>query len=129
MKRHLYPDNPTVITSYSIHYTKLYDEIPWIAARYRMDADRIDRKKQSRLRPNRNRREGEFRLDVETDGKGAVFRKDRRVPRITSYNVCYTKLLRVDHRPGVVRVSPHFYNNEDDIDGFVESLTEVVRAP
>jgi selenocysteine lyase/cysteine desulfurase len=28
----------------------------------------------------------------------------------------------VDHRPGHVRVSPHFYNTEDEIDRFLESL-------
>ena len=31
----------------------------------------------------------------------------------------------VDHRPGVVRVSPHFYNTEDDVDGFVEAFGQV----
>lgn len=33
----------------------------------------------------------------------------------------------VDHRPGVVRVSPHFYNTEDEVDGFVAALCEVGR--
>ncbi len=28
----------------------------------------------------------------------------------------------VDHRPGHVRVSPHFYNTEEDVDRFVEAL-------
>lgn len=28
----------------------------------------------------------------------------------------------VDHRPGHVRVSPHFYNTEDELDRFLESL-------
>ena len=50
----------SVITSYSIHYTKLYDVIPTL----KVDAD------------SRNIEE----IEVE--------------PRITSYNVCYTKLLR-----------------------------------
>ncbi|NNF27176.1 MAG: aminotransferase class V-fold PLP-dependent enzyme, partial [Gemmatimonadetes bacterium] len=31
----------------------------------------------------------------------------------------------VDHRPGVVRVSPHFYNTEGEIDAFVEAFGEV----
>ncbi len=29
----------------------------------------------------------------------------------------------VDHRPGHVRVSPHFYNTEEEVDRFVEALT------
>jgi len=30
----------------------------------------------------------------------------------------------VDHRPGHVRVSPHFYNTEDEVDEFVEAIQE-----
>ena len=30
----------------------------------------------------------------------------------------------VDHRPGVVRASPHFYNTIDEMDAFVEALAE-----
>ncbi|NJD20668.1 MAG: hypothetical protein FIA95_15465 [Gemmatimonadetes bacterium] len=30
----------------------------------------------------------------------------------------------VDHRPGHVRVSPHFYNTEDELDRCVEALSE-----
>ena len=32
------------------------------------------------------------------------------------------KGIIVDHRPGHVRVSPHFYNLEEDIEGFLEAL-------
>jgi selenocysteine lyase/cysteine desulfurase len=28
----------------------------------------------------------------------------------------------VDHRPGYVRVSPHFYNTDEELDRFVELL-------
>jgi kynureninase len=28
----------------------------------------------------------------------------------------------VDHRPGFVRVSPHFYNTEDEVDRFLELM-------
>ena len=52
-----------VITSYSIHYTKLYDAVNY-----------IDR---------------EIRKDVANH-----VRETTRYSRITSYNVCYTKLLR-----------------------------------
>jgi selenocysteine lyase/cysteine desulfurase len=31
----------------------------------------------------------------------------------------------VDYRPGLVRVSPHFYNTMDDIDRFMDALDEV----
>ena len=33
----------------------------------------------------------------------------------------------VDHRPGHVRVSPHFYNTIDEIDECIETLTEFTR--
>ena len=55
-----------VITSYSIHYTKLYD---------------------SMLRETRQT----ARLQIRIDG---MVRLEELVCRITSYNVCYTKLLR-----------------------------------
>jgi kynureninase len=31
----------------------------------------------------------------------------------------------VDYRPGLVRVSPHFYNTVDDVDRFMDALAEV----
>ena len=31
----------------------------------------------------------------------------------------------VDNRPGVVRASPHFYNTLDEVDEFVEALTDL----
>ena len=35
----------------------------------------------------------------------------------------------VDFRPGAVRVSPYFYNTPDDINAFVEALTEITGEP
>jgi selenocysteine lyase/cysteine desulfurase len=35
----------------------------------------------------------------------------------------------VDHRPGYVRVSPHFYNTEEEVDRCVEVLAAGPRAP
>ncbi|MDH3222819.1 MAG: aminotransferase class V-fold PLP-dependent enzyme [Gemmatimonadota bacterium] len=34
----------------------------------------------------------------------------------------------VDYRPGVVRVSPHFYNSEDEVDAFVGELVQAAGA-
>lgn len=33
----------------------------------------------------------------------------------------------VDYRPGLVRVSPHFYNTEDDVDRFMDALAAIQR--
>lgn len=34
----------------------------------------------------------------------------------------------VDYRPGLVRVSPHFFNTEDDVDRFMDELAEMQRG-
>jgi selenocysteine lyase/cysteine desulfurase len=38
------------------------------------------------------------------------------------------KGIIVDHRPGHVRVSPHFYNTEEELDRCVGALAEYGRA-
>ena len=65
-----------VITSYSIHYTKLYD----------------GRVKSYETLVDRARREAILRMKEAARDQGAGMV----INRITSYNVCYTKLLRVD---------------------------------
>ena len=60
-----------VITSYSIHYTKLYDALMEIKAKF----EKII----------------EDRIAAEEDER----KKNAEKVRITSYNVCYTKLLRL----------------------------------
>ena len=67
--------NHYVITSYSIHYTKLYEKLVTV----------INRSKPVLL----------FTFPVATIILGALPpRPAITFPRITSYNVCYTKLLR-----------------------------------
>ncbi len=34
----------------------------------------------------------------------------------------------IDYRPGLVRVSPHFYNTLDDVDRFMDALAEIQKA-
>jgi selenocysteine lyase/cysteine desulfurase len=34
----------------------------------------------------------------------------------------------VDYRPGLVRVSPHFYNTMDDVDMFMDALDEIQKG-
>ena len=67
-----------VITSYSIHYTKLYEN-PLLTAM-------LDKKKSYNLVELSN---------YLSDYIDFHFRHEEEMFRITSYNVCYTKLLRI----------------------------------
>ena len=69
-----------VITSYSIHYTKLYDN----HERTRADLSSVIRDVVRLLRPEAQHRRVRLQAEVEES-----------CCRITSYNVCYTKLLRL----------------------------------
>lgn len=33
----------------------------------------------------------------------------------------------IDHRPGLIRISPHFYNTTEDVDGLMDALADVQR--
>ena len=71
-----------VITSYSIHYTKLYEAIRQLSALATARA---------------NCGALAFQVSARTRSAGSSAIRWRRAPgidRITSYNVCYTKLLR-----------------------------------
>ena len=68
-----------VITSYSIHYTKLYDTRNTMAVNRGMQDREVERTPKSRLSSDR-------RLQLACVKSESL--------RITSYNVCYTKLLR-----------------------------------
>jgi selenocysteine lyase/cysteine desulfurase len=39
-----------------------------------------------------------------------------------------TRGFTVDYRPGLVRVSPHFFNTVGDIDRFMDALAEIQRS-
>ena len=83
-----------VITSYSIHYTKLYE---MASGNGRIEAVEIDiaAKAAGRLKDILVR-EGDF---VTTGQTLAVMDTENLAARITSYNVCYTKLLRPQSGP------------------------------
>ena len=90
----------TVITSYSIHYTKLYDDLPAdlpiiLADQqqgpvvFALDADL----------PGLGHAQAEFLQGIAVEVEHVCVRVAKVAPgaegdRITSYNVCYTKLLR-----------------------------------
>ena len=73
--------NDCVITSYSIHYTKLYEK---------QLRKLIMKIKTNSLEPGEPK-------DIEGSTLYDMY-KAFATPRITSYNVCYTKLLRLDVR-------------------------------
>ena len=77
----------SVITSYSIHYTKLYDTSAYQHSRA---AGSVNGKSEGVIT---DQYQAGFDAGWELDIFGGV----RRAIRITSYNVCYTKLLRWAH--------------------------------
>ena len=82
-------DNSPVITSYSIHYTKLYEEYARFAKMTKRPMPRIEvfEDDQSKLlKP-------EYAVMSVSWDEAAAYCKWAG-NRITSYNVCYTKLLR-----------------------------------
>ena len=96
-------DFPCVITSYSIHYTKLYDPVPNLAQEHRgiLDITGLFENAGGGLTEilKFSHRKGFFgTLEEELPEQVVVL--ENRLPleiflgRITSYNVCYTKLLR-----------------------------------
>ena len=86
-----------VITSYSIHYTKLYDYQPAV---FVDDIDHVDRfavpAEAANLAKSLLHRPFRLQCDIvrSDEAADAVFRVTEQTFRITSYNVCYTKLLR-----------------------------------
>ena len=84
------PKGQPVITSYSIHYTKLYE--PEAAPRQAAVPDHEARLVEARNQEDAESPQGMF---WEEDVEETLVRYGRLMGyRITSYNVCYTKLLR-----------------------------------
>ena len=73
-----------VITSYSIHYTKLYEALDFVCSVYAQAGDTILVEEPSYFLA--------FRIFEDRGLKIVSVPTDQ--DRITSYNVCYTKLLR-----------------------------------
>ena len=97
-----------VITSYSIHYTKLYDNISTqtTGARYQQSWDTLYRNLMVKFAvtsgylndvlPGISYDSSTDLISIGADvtAKSELLKYVALLPRITSYNVCYTKLLR-----------------------------------
>ena len=89
----------SVITSYSIHYTKLYETDDELNAKLAALAAR-NNKEQIRDNLLQVPFTQQYNLSVTggtdniTSKLSVMFENDKNYFRITSYNVCYTKLLR-----------------------------------
>jgi kynureninase len=58
------------------------------------------------------------------DDRGGIVMLEVRQPQETVAEL-QKRGFTVDYRPGLVRVSPHFYNTVDDVDRFMDALAEV----
>jgi selenocysteine lyase/cysteine desulfurase len=58
------------------------------------------------------------------DDRGGIVMLEVRQPQETVAEL-QKRGFTVDYRPGLVRVSPHFYNTVDDLDRFMDALAEV----
>lgn len=59
--------------------------------------------------------------------RGGIVMLEVREPQATVARLA-ERGFTVDYRPGLVRVSPHFYNTADDVDRFMDTLAEVQSA-
>ena len=99
-----------VITSYSIHYTKLYENRPHSCRdfncprRFRLEINRAETRRRPLPGKTFQRKgttvktqqpAGTAPKNAKTTGKHTFYSPCRERTRITSYNVCYTKLLRL----------------------------------
>ena len=88
----------SVITSYSIHYTKLYDghdKVAQIITFGKLQAKAVVRDVGRVLQMPYGQVDRISKMIPATPGKQITLTEALdTIPRITSYNVCYTKLLR-----------------------------------
>ena len=97
---------PSVITSYSIHYTKLYDQDEVIRHIVNVLAVQLSTSEKERVGrpPTENLEAYDYYLRAEQAVRSGfrpnfrialnLYNKATELDRVTSYNVCYTKLLR-----------------------------------
>jgi selenocysteine lyase/cysteine desulfurase len=65
-----------------------------------------------------------IRSPRDPDDRGGIVMLEVRQPQETVAEL-RRRGVTVDYRPGLVRVSPHFYNTADDIERFMDELAEV----
>lgn len=65
-----------------------------------------------------------IRSPLESDDRGGIVMLEVKRPQDTVAQLAQ-RGFTVDYRPGLMRVSPHFYNTLDDVDGFMDALEEV----
>jgi selenocysteine lyase/cysteine desulfurase len=66
------------------------------------------------------------RSPLQPDGRGGIVMLELNQPQETVREL-QKRSFTVDYRPGLLRVSPHFYNTAEDVDRFMDALAEVQR--
>jgi selenocysteine lyase/cysteine desulfurase len=65
-----------------------------------------------------------IRSPLASDARGGIVMLEVAQPQETVAQLM-ERGFTVDYRPGLVRVSPHFYNTRDDVDRFMDALDDV----
>lgn len=65
-----------------------------------------------------------IRSPLDSGERGGIVMLEVKQPQETVAELM-RRAFTVDYRPGLVRVSPHFYNTEDDVDRFMDALADV----
>jgi kynureninase len=92
--------------------------VPRIRARTRFLADDLVRRAQANGWPVRSPLDGEQRSSIVMLG---LDHPDQIVRALTERNII------IDFRPGLVRISPHFYNTVAENEAIIESIAEILR--
>lgn len=113
------PALPTVHTALGGHDTVMAFGMSQVRERNRMLTERLIEACRARgLR---------LRMSPDPETRSAILLIEDEDPATVVRGLAEQSVI-VDHRPGVVRVSPHFYNTEDEIDAFVEAFGQVRAA-